>query len=86
LVDIPIMAVRPVQISLDHDLLRRIDRDAETKKAGRSAFVRRAVELYLEAKRRREIDARIVAAFSGQADALLDEVEAMLSEQAWPAK
>ena len=78
------MAARPVQISIDRDLLARIDRDPQTKKEGRSAFIRNAVTLYLEAKRRKEIDAQIRRAYQGHARDLLDEAKQLLEEQAWP--
>jgi metal-responsive CopG/Arc/MetJ family transcriptional regulator len=78
------VAVRPVQISLDEDLLRRIDRDPEAKQKGRSAFIRAATELYLQAKERKGIDDAIRRAYRGKADDLLSEVEDLLGAQAWP--
>ena len=78
------MAAKPVQISIDTDLLRRIDAQAETRKRGRSAFVRAAVESYLRAKERRRIDEAIGAAYGGDADAMLAEVEDLMDAQAWP--
>jgi metal-responsive CopG/Arc/MetJ family transcriptional regulator len=80
------MTAKAVQISLDTELLRRIDADAETRKKGRSAFVRAAVELYLEARRRRAVDAAIERAYAGKADELLDEIDDLLGSQAWPTK
>ena len=80
------MAARPVQISLDSELLARVDRDPQTKKHGRSAFVRDAIELYLAARRRREIDSQIAAAYRGARAELLDEAAAWLEEQSWPEK
>jgi metal-responsive CopG/Arc/MetJ family transcriptional regulator len=56
------MAAKPVQISLDRELLARIDRDPQTRKQGRSAFIRDAVEMYLAAKRRRGVDRQIAVA------------------------
>ena len=47
------MPAKPVQVSIDADLLRRIDPDPETSEKGRSAFIRSAVSSYLEAKRRK---------------------------------
>jgi Arc/MetJ-type ribon-helix-helix transcriptional regulator len=41
---------------------------------GRSAFIRAAVRLYLSAKERRELEARLVRAYDGEADAMLGEV------------
>jgi predicted RNA-binding protein YlxR (DUF448 family) len=78
------MAVKAVQISIDTDLLRRIDRDPEARKRGRSAFVRSAVELYLAAKKRRDVDRAIARAYEGQSDAMLDEIEDLMGRQAWP--
>ncbi len=78
------MTVRPVQISMDNDLLGRIDSDPETRDKGRSAFIRSAVRLYLKAKERREVETRLANAYSGEADALLAEVEALMGGQSWP--
>jgi metal-responsive CopG/Arc/MetJ family transcriptional regulator len=46
---------RAIQITIDEDLLRRIDADPEVKHGGRSGFIRRATEEYLRRKRQREI-------------------------------
>lgn len=81
---IAIMAARPVQISLDEELLGQIDADPEVRHKGRSAFIRSAVRLYLEAKERRRVEAQIDAAYGGEADALLAEVEPLIGGQAWP--
>lgn len=78
------MGARPVQVSIDSDLLSRIDRDPEVKKRGRSAFLRSAVLVYLEARRRRDVDERIRTAYGAKADDLLDEVSDLIREQAWP--
>jgi metal-responsive CopG/Arc/MetJ family transcriptional regulator len=80
------MPARPVQISIDEELLHRIDEDPEARERGRSAFIRSAVESYLSAKERQEIEARLVQAYSGQADAMLDEVKDLLDEQTWPSE
>jgi metal-responsive CopG/Arc/MetJ family transcriptional regulator len=78
------MSAKPVQVSIDTELLRRIDRDPETKARGRSAFIRSAVSSYLEAKRRKEVDAAIRAAYGGVADAMQAEVAGVMDAQAWP--
>jgi metal-responsive CopG/Arc/MetJ family transcriptional regulator len=79
-----IMPAKPVQVSIDLDLLRRIDADPETREKGRSAFVRSAVSSYLAAKRRKAIDVAIGAAYGGAADAMETEVSELLGAQAWP--
>jgi metal-responsive CopG/Arc/MetJ family transcriptional regulator len=78
------MAARPIQITLDTELLTRIDRDPEALARGRSAFIRSAVELYLAAKGRQELESRLVRAYTGQADAMLEEVVELLGRQSWP--
>jgi metal-responsive CopG/Arc/MetJ family transcriptional regulator len=78
------MPAKPVQVSIDTELLRRIDRDPETRARGRSAFIRAAVSSYLEAKRRRDVDAAIRAAYAGVADAMEAEVRDLVDAQAWP--
>lgn len=80
------MSVKPVQVSLDRELLQRIDRDPEARSKGRSAFIRSAVEVYLTAKQRREIEDRLSNAYSGQGNSMLEEVMELLSGQAWPSE
>jgi metal-responsive CopG/Arc/MetJ family transcriptional regulator len=80
------MAAKPIQVSVDTDLLNRIDRDPEVRERGRSAFIRSAVELYLAAKRRRAVDHRIASAYQGRADEMLDEIDDLMGSQAWPRK
>jgi metal-responsive CopG/Arc/MetJ family transcriptional regulator len=75
------MGVKPVQVSIDGELLERIDRDPEARTKGRSAFIRSAVELYLTAKERRQVEERISRAYAGQGDAMLEEVVELLSGQ-----
>jgi metal-responsive CopG/Arc/MetJ family transcriptional regulator len=78
------MPSKPVQISIDTDLLRRIDEDPEVRERGRSAFVRSAVELYLRTKGRRATDQRIVKAYGGRADEMLSEIADLIDDQVWP--
>ena len=78
------MPARPVQVSMDTELLRRIDADPEVRQRGRSMFIRSAVEMYLRAKRRQEIDARITSAYAERADELLEEVVDLTGARQWP--
>jgi len=80
------MPARPVQVSIDEDLLRRIDADPEARRHGRSAFLRAAATLYLESKRRRATDAALQRAFPGAEDDMLSEIENLLGTQSWPKK
>lgn len=78
------MAMQAIQVSMDEDLLKRIDEEPEVQERGRSAFIRSAVQLYLKAKRRHEIDDEIRRAYEGCADEMLDEVAGLVGSQAWP--
>ena len=78
------MLVKAVQVSMELELLRRVDSQPETRQHGRSAFVRSAIESYLRANERREVDEAIARAYGGRADAMLAEVEGLLGAQAWP--
>ena len=70
---------------MDSDLLGQIDADPEAREKGRSAFIRSAVELYLKAKERQQIEMRLSQAYAGEADGLLEEVEELLGAQSWPS-
>lgn len=83
MMDVAIMS-RPVQISLDEQLLKRIDADPEARERGRSAFIRSAVQLYLRAKQRRGIDDAIRRAYWDKADEMLSEIEDIMLGQTWP--
>ena len=78
------MPARPVQISLDAELLRRVDADPEVRQRGRSFFVRSAIEMYLLARQRREVDEQLRNAYAGRADDLLDEISDLVDVQEWP--
>lgn len=80
------MAARPVQISMEADLLRRIDRDPEAQRKGRSAFIRSAVELYLRVRERQGIDAELRRAYGAEADSMLEEVDRLIEAQEWPVE
>lgn len=76
---------KPVQVLMSTDLLGRIDVDPEVREKGRSAFIRSAIRLYLKAKERREIETSLAQAYAGEANALLEEAEAIMSRQSWPS-
>lgn len=78
------MSAKPVQVSIDHELLARIDSDPQVVSDGRSAFIRSAVRLYLRAKERKEVDHQIRVAYEGESDAMLREIEDLMAPQAWP--
>jgi Arc/MetJ-type ribon-helix-helix transcriptional regulator len=83
---VPPMASRSVQISLEEGLLAEVDRHPEAQRRGRSALIRRALRFYLDAQRRREIDAAYQRAYEGKADEVFDEFADLMDAQAWPER
>jgi metal-responsive CopG/Arc/MetJ family transcriptional regulator len=83
---VPHMAARSVQISIDDELLKKVDARKDTRQHGRSAFIRRAIELYLELEKRRDIDRAYANAYGGHADAVFDELAELMEGQAWPER
>jgi predicted transcriptional regulator len=69
---------------MDADLPRRIDADREVRERGRSVFVRSAIETYLRARQRREIDEQLRNAYAGHADELLNEISDLVDVREWP--
>ena len=69
---------------MDSELLDQVDADPEAQEKGRSAFIRSAVQLYLEAKRRQAIERQLAQVYAGEASSLLEEVEALIGRQSWP--
>ena len=47
--------MKPIQVMLDEGLLKKLDATDEVRKDGRSAVLRRAVELYLRQRQRASI-------------------------------
>jgi metal-responsive CopG/Arc/MetJ family transcriptional regulator len=80
------MPARSVQISLPERLLDQLDRRQETRRIGRSAVIQRALSLYLEMDRRREIDRAYARAYGGRGAQVFDEFAALMEEQQWPEK
>ena len=72
------MPAKPIQISLDAELLERIDNDPEAQERGRSALIRSAVEVYLRAKERKSIEKKIVEAYGGSKDDIAAEIQDLI--------
>ena len=69
---------------MDAELLQRIDADPEVRRRGRSVFIRSAIEMYLHARQRREIDEQLKNAYAGHADEMLAEISDLMDVQEWP--
>lgn len=64
---------KAVQVTLDETMLRRLDRDPEVKRRGRSALIRKAVDEYLQRRSREAIRSAYKRGY-GEAPATEDEV------------
>ena len=75
--------MKPIQVMIDEDLLRRFDADEEVQREGRSAVLRRVLAEYLERRRRASITTRYQAAY-GAGTGLGDEFAGWEDEGSWP--
>jgi metal-responsive CopG/Arc/MetJ family transcriptional regulator len=78
------MAACSVQISIDAALLAEVDRQPETKRHGRSAFIREALLMRLSAQHDASIDAAYARGYRGKAQALANELRPLRGRQVWP--
>lgn len=74
--------MKAIQVTLDDDLLARLDRDEEVRRDGRSAVLRRAAELYLQKRRAGAIASAYRKAY-GDGTGLDKEFEGWGTEGAW---
>lgn len=77
--------MKPIQVMFDEALLKRLDADAEVRKVGRSAVLRRATAEYLRRSRARRISEAYRRAYSA-AGGLGDEFAGWEDEGSWPEK
>lgn len=69
----------------DEELLKRLDADAEVRKVGRSAVLRRAAAEYLRRSRKKRIAEAYRRAYRGSAG-LGDEFAGWEDEGSWPER
>jgi metal-responsive CopG/Arc/MetJ family transcriptional regulator len=75
--------MKTIQITMDENLLARLDADNETKRHGRSAVLRRAVAEYLKRRRRAEIAQAYKRAYA-KSPGLGEEFEGWEDQGQWP--
>ena len=76
--------MKAIQITLDERLLARLDADAEVKRDGRSAVIRRAAIEYLRKKRRTAIAHAYRRGYGNTPDDF--DFHGWADEGAWPEK
>lgn len=77
--------MKAIQVLFDDALLRRLDRDAEVRRDGRSAVLRRAAAEYLRQARRKEIAEAYRRAYADKAG-LGEEFSGWEDQGVWPEK
>jgi len=77
--------MKAVQVLFDERLLKELDRDAEVRRDGRSAVLRRAASAYLRRKQRTAIRAAYERAY-GKTARREDDFEGWTDEASWPEK
>lgn len=80
---ITLAIMKTVQMTLDADLVARVDKAATRLGLSRSAFARRALSETLERLRQRELEERHRAGYRRR-PVRRGEFSAWTSEQAWP--
>ena len=75
--------MKAVQVTLDEDLLARLDADSEVQAEGRSAVLRRAAADYLERRRHERIADKYRKAYS-KGQGLGEEFEGWENQGEWP--
>ena len=75
--------MKTIQITIDPELLHKIDNDEESIKIGRSAFLRKAVRYYLEQKKLRSISEQYRSGYRRESE-INDDLTSWEDEQVWP--
>ena len=75
--------MKPIQIMMDDDLLKELDKDEAVLRFGRSAVFRRIVSEYLNRRKKMEISNAYKKAYS-DGKALDDEFAGWEDEGVWP--
>ena len=77
--------MKAIQVTINEELLARLDADDEVQRDGRSAFLRRAADAYLRQRRDRTIAAAYKRAY-GKTRGLGPEFAGWEGEGAWPER
>jgi metal-responsive CopG/Arc/MetJ family transcriptional regulator len=75
--------MKTIQITINPELLHKIDNDEESMKKGRSVFLGQAVRYYLEQKRLKSISEKYRSGYTGRL-AKDDDLTIWEDEQVWP--
>ena len=76
--------MKAIQVTVDERLLKSLDANAEAKRDGRSAVIRRALAQYLARRRSAELDEQIRCAYGK--NPVDPELEGWEQEGTWPSE
>ena len=79
------MCMKAIQVTLDDELLARLDADEEVRRDGRSAVLRRAADEYLRRRRQRAIADQYNKAY-GTGAGIAEEFDSWTDQGVWPEK
>ena len=79
-----VLYMKAIQVTVDERLLKSLDANAEAKRDGRSAVIRRALAQYLARSRSAELDERIRRAYGKTP--VDPELEDWEQEGTWPSE
>ena len=79
------MYMKAIQVTLDEELLAKLDADDEVRRDGRSAVLRRAAEEYLRRRRKRAVADQYANAY-GAKPSLGTEFDGWQEEGSWPER
>jgi metal-responsive CopG/Arc/MetJ family transcriptional regulator len=77
--------MKAIQITMDDELLAKLDADEEVRRDGRSAVLRRAADEYLRKRRKRAIANQYAKAYGSDAG-LGAEFEGWEEQGVWPER
>jgi metal-responsive CopG/Arc/MetJ family transcriptional regulator len=77
--------VKSIQVMFDESLLERLDADAEVKRDGRSAVLRRAATAYLKSRRAQATREAYARAY-GKGEGLGSDFAGWTGEGTWPER
>jgi metal-responsive CopG/Arc/MetJ family transcriptional regulator len=74
--------LKTIQMTIDENLLQRVDETAQAIQTNRSAFIRKALEMALQHYHLRQLEQQDAEGYA-RIPAQLEEIEVWLPEQAW---
>ena len=78
--------MKAIQITMDEELLTRLDADEQVQRLGRSAVLRQVALEYIARRKRQAVAEQYRRAYAGVAAGLGPELEAWEEQGVWPSE